>query len=131
MATKKPVNSKNQYSKSAPSNNRRPPKRRRPNKGVIALLTVIIVIILIVAIILISIKGLWDNIIEIFQNLFKEVLPPSELPSGTTSSGSTSSGNAPNKPLPSGVAELHGDILEMRVLDIGPVSYTHLTLPTT
>ncbi len=119
MATKKPVNSKNQYSKSAPSNNRRPPKRRRPNKGVIALLTVITVIILIVAIILISVKGLWDNIIEIFQNLFKEVLPPSELPSGSTSSGSTSSGNAPNKPLPSGVAELHGDILEMRVLDIG------------
>ncbi|MDE5654854.1 MAG: MBL fold metallo-hydrolase [Clostridia bacterium] len=111
MATKKPVNSKNQYSK----NNTSKKKKRANNKPLIIALTIIVVIILIIAIILISIKGIWNEVIQ----LIKSLLNADDLPSGDLPSGSISSGNVSNKPVPSGIAELHGDILEMRVLDIG------------
>ena len=87
------------------------------NKKLIAILTVILVIVLIIAIILISINGYWGELI----NRIKDMLfARDELPSGDNPpSGNTPSGSITNKPLPSGIAELHGDILEMRVLDIG------------
>ncbi|MDE5911698.1 MAG: MBL fold metallo-hydrolase [Clostridia bacterium] len=100
MASRKPSNSK---------------KNNSDTKKIIAILTVILVIVLIIAIVLISIRGLWKDIIDIVKNFFAE----EELPSGEQSSGNISSGNVSNKPIPSGVAELSGDIMEMRVLDIG------------
>ena len=99
-------------------------------KKIIAILTVILVILLIIAIVLISIKGLWGELIDLVKSLLNDDETPSgEQPSGSTPSGSTpsgstpsgniSSGNVTTKPVPSGVAQLNGDILEMRVLDIG------------
>ncbi|MDE6276100.1 MAG: MBL fold metallo-hydrolase [Clostridia bacterium] len=88
--------------------NKKPSKKNNADtKKIIAILTVILVILLIIAIILISIKGMWNDVIELIKSLLGE----DETPSGEPPSG--------NKPIPSGVAELHGDILEMRVLDIG------------
>ncbi|MDE6474185.1 MAG: MBL fold metallo-hydrolase [Clostridia bacterium] len=100
MAKRKPLKSK---------------KKSSDTKKIIAILTVILVVILIIAIILISIRGMWKDIIDFVKNFFTE----EDLPSGDSPSGSTSSGNVSNKPVPSGVAQLQGDIMEMRVLDIG------------
>lgn len=102
MASKKPDNSKNQRGK----NNSK--KNKNSTAKIIAILTVILVIILIIAIVIISVKGLWGQLIDLVRGLLGE----DETPSGEPSSGN-------NKPVLSGVAELHGDILEMRVLDIG------------
>ncbi len=98
--------------------NRKPSKSKKKSsdtKKIIAILTVILVVILIIAIIFISIRGMWKDIIDIVKNFFTE----EDLPSGEQPSGGTSSGNVSNKPVPSGVAQLQGDIMEMRVLDIG------------
>ena len=109
MASKKPVNSK---------------KNQNSNAKIIAILTVILVIILIIAIVIISVKGLWGQLIDLIKGLLGDDETPSgEPPSGSAPSGSISSGEITSgnvtKPIPSGIAELHGDILEMRVLDIG------------
>ena len=72
-------------------------------KKLITLLTVILIIVLIVAIIVISVKGLWGDIID----YIKSFINSDETPSGDKT------------PVPSGTAKLEGDILEMRVLDIG------------
>ncbi len=72
-------------------------------KKLITVLTVILVILLIVAIIVISVKGMWGDIAD----YIKSFINPDEAPSGEKT------------PVPSGTAKLDGDILEMRVLDIG------------
>ncbi len=72
-------------------------------KNLITLLTVILIIVLIVAIIVISVKGLWGDIAD----YIKSFINSDETPSGDKT------------PVPSGTAKLEGDILEMRVLDIG------------
>ena len=72
------------------------------NKKLIATLVAILVIILIIAIVIISVKGLWGDIADYIKNLIN---PEENPPSG--------------QPPASGTAKLEGDILEMRVLDIG------------
>ncbi|MDE7215739.1 MAG: MBL fold metallo-hydrolase [Clostridia bacterium] len=72
-------------------------------KKLITVLTVILIILLIVAIIVISVKGLWGEVIDYIKNLING----DETPSGE------------KPPIPAGTAKLEGDILEMRVLDIG------------
>ncbi|MDE5756839.1 MAG: MBL fold metallo-hydrolase [Clostridia bacterium] len=98
--------------------NKKPSKSNKQSldtKKIIAILAVILVILLIIAIILISIRGMWKDIIDFVKGYFDE----EDLPSGEQPSGSLSSGSISNKPIPSGVAQLNGAIMEMRVLDIG------------
>lgn len=68
-------------------------------KKIILILTAIIVILLIIAIILISIKGMWGEVVGFVKSLL----------------GENDEGDEP----PRGIAELQGNILEMKVLDIG------------
>ena len=110
MASRKPSKSK---------------KKSSNTKKIIAILTVILVILLITAIVLISIKGMWKDVIDFVKSFFEE----EDLPSGEQPSGNISSGNVSDKPVPSGVAELHGDIMEMRVLDVGQGDCVLLLFP--
>jgi len=104
MAKKKPSKSYNTKTK--------PSARSKSNgdaKKIIAVLSVLLIIVLIIAIILISFRGLWKELID----TLKDFLTMQNTPSGDVS------GDNNKKPIPSGVAQLNGDILEMRVLDIG------------
>lgn len=111
MANKRPSKGKNSRGKKNNS---------ADTKKIIAVLTVILVILLIIAIVLISVKGLWGEIIDFVKGLLgEEETPSGEQSSGDLSIGDLSSGSVSNKPVPSGVAQLGGDIMEMRVLDVG------------
>ncbi len=97
--------------------NRKPSKSKKKKsnkKKIIVALTLIVVIILIIAIVMISIKGMWKDIIDFVNGFFQE-----DLPSGEQTSGNNSSGDMPENSVPNGVAQLNGAIMEMRVLDIG------------
>ncbi|MDE7192228.1 MAG: MBL fold metallo-hydrolase [Clostridia bacterium] len=107
MANKNPV-------KKGAAGKRPAKKQTNDKKTLIAIITVIIVVLLIALLILLTVKGLWGDLID----FVKGIIGNDDVPSDGPPSGG-SSGNVSNKPVPSGVAELHGDILEMRVLDIG------------
>lgn len=75
-------------------------KSSRSSRTIITALVVILVIILIAALIFISVKGLWKNIIDFIYEL---ISPPVDN----------------GGEIPSGISQMQGDVLEMRVLDIG------------
>ena len=117
MANKKPV-------KKGATGKRSAKKQSNDKKTLIAIITVIIVVLLIALLILLTVKGLWGDLIDFVKGIIGDDNPSDEQPSGNkpsgnVPSGSISSGDVSNKPVPSGVAELNGAIMEMRVLDIG------------
>ena len=75
-------------------------KRSKSSCTIITALVVILVIILIAALIFISVKGLWKDIIDFIYSLNT---PPRD----------------DDEEIPSGISQMQGDVLEMRVLDIG------------
>ncbi len=75
-------------------------KRSKSSRTIITALVVILVIILIAALIFISVKGLWKDIIDFIYSLNT---PPRD----------------DDEEIPSGISQMQGDVLEMRVLDIG------------
>lgn len=92
--------SKNSTAKKGNARGRTAPKRKQKrNNKFIAALVVILIILLIAAIIFISVKGLWGGIIDYVKSL---IGTEDERPS-----------------IPAGTAKLEGDVLEVRMLDIG------------
>ncbi len=75
-------------------------KSSKNSRTIITALVVILVIILIAALIFISVKGLWKDIIDFIYSLNT---PPRD----------------DDEEIPSGISQMQGDVLEMRVLDIG------------
>ena len=75
-------------------------KRSKSSRTIITALVVILVIILIAALIFISVKGLWKDIIDFIYSL-------------------NTSPRDDDEEIPSGISQMQGDVLEMRVLDIG------------
>lgn len=98
-------------------------KKSNNKKTLITALVVILVIAIIAALIFISVKGLWGDIIDFVKDLIAPQ-PDEDIDSGDTpnsgdnpNSGEISSGDVSN-PI-NGIAQMKGEVLEMRVLDIG------------